>query len=195
MTLIELLVGLVITSLMLAGGYAALTTLVDHRASVAHSLDEVAHAASVRRSLEGWLAGAMLRPDGTGPAFRGMDGLDAGNDDDELAFLAGSSLGPEWDESAVRLYVDRDEKTPERGLVAEVGPARGTARERVELVPGASGLQVTYLSALSRDPVWLPSWISETVLPRAIELRVGGAPDSIPPLLRLPVLVTLGDVR
>jgi type II secretory pathway component PulJ len=195
MTLIELLVGLVITSLMLAGGYAALTTLVDHRAHVARSLDEVAHAASVRRSLTGWLAGAMLRPDGTGPEFRGLDGIDAGNDDDELAFLAGTNLGPEWDESAVRLFVDRDPRTPERGLVAEVGSPRGSARDRVELVPGASGLQVTYLSALSRDPVWLPSWISTTVLPRAIELRVGGAPDSIPPLLRLPVVVTLGEAR
>lgn len=195
MTLIELLVGLVITSLMLAGGYAALTSVVDHREHVTRSLDEVAHAASVRRSLSGWLAGAMLRPDGTGPEFRGLDGLDAGRDDDELAFLAGTSLGPEWDESAVRLYVDRDEKTPERGLVAEVGPAAGSARERVELVPAAWGLQVTYLSALSRDPVWLPSWISTTVLPRAIELRVAGPPDSIPPLLRLPVLVTLGEAR
>ena len=89
----------------------------------------------------------------------------------------------------------RDEKTPERGLVAEVGPARESKRERVELVPGASALQVTYLSALSRDPVWLPSWISTTVLPRAVELRVGGAPDSIPPLLRLPILVTLAEAR
>lgn len=195
MTLIELLVGLVITSLMLAGGYAALTSVVDHRAHVTRDLDEVAHAASVRRSLTGWLGGAMLRADGTGPEFRGLDGLDAGNDDDELAFLAGSNLGPEWDESAVRLFIDRDEKTPERGLVAEVGNPRESRRERVMLVPGASGLEVKYLSALSRDPVWLPSWISTTVLPRAVELRVAGPPDSIPPLLRLPVLVTLAEAR
>lgn len=192
MTLVELMVGLVITSLMLAGGYAALTSVVDHRAHVTRSMDEVAHAASVRRSLAGWLGGAMLRPDGTGPEFRGLDGIDG---HDELAFLAGSHLGPEWDESAVRLYVDRDPETPERGLVAEVGSPRTSARERVELVPGASALEVRYLSALSREPVWLPSWISTTVLPRAVELRVGGAPDSIPPLLRLPVLVTLAEAR
>lgn len=195
MTLVELMVGLVITSLMLAGGYAALTSVVDHREHVTRSMDEAAHAASVRRSLAGWLGGAMLPPDGTGPEFRGLDGLDAGNDDDELAFLAGTSLGPEWDLSAVRLYLDRDPKTPERGLVAEVGSPHASARERVELVPGASGLEVRYLSALSRDPVWLPSWISTTVLPRAVELRVEGAADSVPPLLRLPVLVTLGEAR
>ncbi len=195
MTLVELLVGLVITSLMLAGGYAALASVVDHRARVTRELDEVAHAASVRRSLAGWLAGAMLRADGTGPEFRGLDGADAGTDDDELAFLAGTHLGPEWDESAVRLFIDRDDETPERGLVAEVGSPRDSRRERVVLVPGASGLEVRYLSALSRDPVWLPSWISTTVLPRAVELRVAGPADSIPPLLRLPVLVTLAEAR
>lgn len=195
MTLVELMVGLVITSLMLAGGYAALTSVVDHRAHATRAMDEVAHAASVRRSLAGWLGGAMLRPDGTGPEFRGLDGIDGGDGDDELAFLAGTSQGPGWDESAVRLYIDRDPGTPERGLVAEVGSPRAGARERVELVPGASGLEVRYLSALSREPVWLPSWISTTVLPRAVELRVGGAPDSIPPLLRLPVLVALAEAR
>jgi prepilin-type N-terminal cleavage/methylation domain-containing protein len=195
MTLIELLVGLVITSLMLAGGYAALATMMDHRENVTRSLDEVTHAASVRRTLTGWLSGAMLRADGFGAEFRGLDGLDDGFDDDELAFRSGNTLGPEWEESAVRLYVDRDPSTPERGLVAEVGPAQGTARERVELVAGASGLQVSYLSALSREPVWLPSWISTTVMPRAIQLQVAGPPDSIPPLLRLPVLITLGDTR
>ena len=60
-------------------------------------------------------------------------------------------------------------------------------------MPAATGLRARYLSALSAQPVWLASWISSSILPRAVELRVEApAADSVPPLLRVPVLVSLG---
>ncbi|HEX6369725.1 MAG TPA: prepilin-type N-terminal cleavage/methylation domain-containing protein [Longimicrobium sp.] len=195
MTLLELLVGLAVTGLVLAAGYGALASISDHRQRAAGALDEAARAAAIRRTLTEWIAAARLEPDGTGPEFRGVDAVDAGRDDDELTFLTGAAAGREGGVPVVRLFVDRDPATPERGLVAELGGWRGAARERVELAPAARGLQVRYLSALSRDPVWLPGWISSTVLPRALELRVDAAPDSLPPLLALPVAAALGDAR
>jgi hypothetical protein len=97
----------------------------------------------------------------------------------------------------VRLYVDRDPSTVERGFVASVREWRGAGpEERLELVPAATGLRIRYLSALSAQPVWLPSWISSSVLPRAVEMRVEApTADSVPPLLRLPLLVSLGGER
>jgi hypothetical protein len=195
MTLLELMVGLAVTGLVLAAGYAALASMADHRQRAAQALDESARAASIRRTLAGWLAGARLTPEGTGPEFRGVDGVDGGHDDDELSFLTTAAAAPGGGEPAVRLFVDRDPETAERGLVAELGGWRGAARERVELAPSARGLDVRYLSGISLEPVWLPSWISSSVLPRAVEMRVDADPDSLPPLLRLPILVALGDAR
>jgi hypothetical protein len=91
--------------------------------------------------------------------------------------------------------IDRDPKTPERGLVAEVvHPTRHTA-ERVELAGAADGLRVRYLSGLPSDTTWFPSWISKTVLPRGIEIVVEAAhPDSLPLSLRRPIRMPLGVV-
>lgn len=196
MTLLELLVGLAVTGLVLAAGYAALASISDHRRRAAQALDDAVRAAAIRRTVAEWVAGARLEPDGTGPEFRGVDAVDGGHADDEISFLTGAaSAAPAGGVPVVRLFVDRDPATAERGLVAELGGWRGGARERVELAPAATGLRVSYLSALSRDPVWLPGWISSTVLPRAVELRVEADPDSLPPLLALPLVAALGDAR
>lgn len=195
MTLLELLVGLAVTGLVLAAGYGALASISDHRRRAAGALDEAARAAAIRRTLTEWVAGARLAPDGDGPEFRGLDAVDSGRDDDELAFWTTAAAAPDGGVALVRLYVDRDPETAERGLVAELGGWRGGTTERVELAPDARGLQVRYLSALSSEPVWLPGWISSTVLPRAVELRVTAAPDSLAPLLALPVVAALGDAR
>jgi hypothetical protein len=45
-------------------------------------------------------------------------------------------------------------------------------------------------------PRWLPSWISTTALPDGLRLELSPAPgDSLPALLRLPLLVPLGNAR
>ena len=195
MTLLELLVGLTITGLVLAAGYAALASVADHRRRASEAAEEVARAAAVRRTLTAWLAGARLEPFQGGPEFRGVDGTDGAHDDDELSFLTAVPIGARA-YPTIRLYVDRDEKTPERGLVAEVGEWRRPESERVVLMPEATGLEVRYLSGISAERVWLPSWISGTVLPRALELRVAATgADTLPPLLRLPVTIALGDAR
>lgn len=196
MTLMELLVGLVITGLVLALGYGALQAAVDHRARVAEATSEVEETVRVRRALTSWLGGARLSLELVGPDYRGVDDLHGAWDDDELRFLTEAPTFLGTSTTVVRLFVDRDDATPERGLVAELTEWRGTRSQRIELVSGAKGLNIRYLSSISEEQIWNDSWVSTTVLPAAVELRLAwAAADSAPPLLRLPVLVPLGSAR
>lgn len=196
MTLIELLVGLAITGMILAAGYGAFAAAVDHRHRAAGAAEDVVRAAAIRATLVSWLAGARLTADEGGPEFRGIDGVQGSHDDDDLSFLttAPTSLGPAH--TLVRLYIDRDNDTPERGLTAEMVEWRGTRAERVELIPQATALDIRYLSSVPGDRYWAPSWISRTVLPAGVEVSIrADAEEEIPPLLRLPVLAVLAGAR
>lgn len=196
MTLMELVVGLTVTGIALSAGYAAFASVVDHRTRAA----EAAHAATteyaIRATLESWLAGARVGVEPGGPQFRGLDGVHEGYADDELWFVTTAETGLDVRETVVRLYVDREEETPEAGLTAELGERRGLARRRIEIDRGVIGLNAEYLSGVLGEPRWLPSWISSTVLPDGVrlELRTGQA-DTLPPLLRRPLVVPLGNTR
>ena len=192
-TLIELVVSLTVIGLVSAAGYAALGWMAEARRGAAESTDAVARAAAVRRSLGDWLGGARLTIEEDGVEFRGVDGERDGAADDELTFLttAGTPLGE--GETMVRLFVDRDERTPERGVVAELTDRRRGDRRRVmEVEPGATQLEVRYLTGVGGSRRWVPSWISTTVLPAGVEVRIGAEQeDGLPSLLRLPLLVPL----
>jgi len=196
MTLLELLVGLTITGMALAAGYGALATTLDQRERAVRATEGVEAAARVRRTLIAWVAGARLEPDASGPEFQGIDAEEGAWPDDELSFLTSAStpLGPA--RTVVRLGIDHDPRTPERGLVADLREWRGTRAQRVELIPQARGLELRFLSGTHREQSWLDSWISTSILPAGVELRVRAEePDSVPPLLRLPVVVPLGGAR
>ena len=178
MTLLELVVALAIIGLAVSAGFGALAMLGDrqHAADAAEGRD--ARAAAVRHELVTWLADARLVPDDGGPEFRGLDGVrdDADAPNDAVSLL----------------FVDRDSATPEHGLTASFAPWRGTAVRRVELDPHVAGLNIRYLSASLGRLSWFPSWVTSTLLPSGLEVRLIPAPgDSLPALLRLPILVPL----
>ncbi|HKG95924.1 MAG TPA: prepilin-type N-terminal cleavage/methylation domain-containing protein, partial [Gemmatimonadaceae bacterium] len=116
MTVIELVVGLTVTALALTAGYATLGTMVDHRARIREEAAETVRAAAVRRAVADWLAGAYVMGVPMSPAFQVVDRRDRGRADDELSFLttARTPLGAGGGVT-VRLFVDRDARTPERG--------------------------------------------------------------------------------
>jgi prepilin-type N-terminal cleavage/methylation domain-containing protein len=196
MTLIELVVALTITGLVMASGYAAFSTMADRRAAATRSMDEVERAAAVRSTLAEWLTSSELTIEDDDVVFRGLDGVHDGLPDDELWFRTNAATGISSGSSKVRLFIERNDSTPERGLVASVefGPTR--ARRLVELETRATSLDVRYLSGLHGTRDWGTSWVSTTVLPLAVDVRLGGGPsDSLPPLLRLPLLVALEGAR
>jgi len=192
MTLLELIVGLTVTALVLTAGFAAATAIGDGRGQLEAAMDAVARQASARAEIISWVSGATLLADEGGPQFRGLDGVRQDAPDDQLTFLTTSPTPLGTGNVIVRLYVDRDDATPERGLTAAFAEWRGTATTRIELDPRVQGLDIRYLSSFQFRSGWLPSWISSTLLPSGVELLLVAAPgDTLPPLLRLPMVVPL----
>lgn len=195
MTLLELMIGLVIMAAALSAGYGAFTGVADQRARAAEAMQAAAGAAQVRRTVVEWLQSARLTTREGGPAFIGLDRTRAGRPDDELSFLTSASWPGDGGDQVIRLSIDRAAETPERGLVAQVSEWPGLGSERIELVPGATGLDIVYLAEL-RDRQWLPSWISSSGLPLGVRIVLeGSGPDVLPPLLQLPILVAVGESR
>jgi type II secretory pathway pseudopilin PulG len=190
MTLLELIVGITVTGLALTAGFGALGMVGDRRARLEASMNAVAHAATLRADLAAWVGDARLVADEGGPNFRGLDGVRGHIPDDDLTFLTTAPTPLGTGETIVRLYIDRDSATAERGLTAVFAEWRGVSLTRVELDTSVVGLDIRYLSGVLGRRAWLPSWISSTLLPAGVELRlIAATPDSLAPLLQLPVLV------
>jgi prepilin-type N-terminal cleavage/methylation domain-containing protein len=192
LSLIELVVALAITGLVMAAGYGALGSIADQHRRIEHAGTALATAVAERQSLSSWLAGAHLTVEEGGPAFRGLDGVSGDSADDELTFLTTAPTPLGASETIVRLYVDRDERTPERGFTAVFSEWRGTATARWEIDPRVTGLDIRYRSSLLSGAAWLPSWISTSILPAGLVVTLAGdGPDTLPTLLRLPIVVPL----
>jgi prepilin-type N-terminal cleavage/methylation domain-containing protein len=204
LTLIELVVAVTIAGIVLAAGYAALGQIADSRQRARAATDVVSRSAAIRRTIRAWVAGARLTIEEDAVVFRGLDGVHDGGDDprtrsrfdlpdDEVTFLTTATTPLGANGTVVRIFVDRDEKTPERGLVARLTELGSVRAATVELEPHVSSLDVRYLSSVLGAPQWLPSWISSSVMPGGVELRIGAlSADSLPPLLSLPLTVAFG---
>ena len=190
-TLIELIVSLTITGAVLSAGFAAFRTVLDRRDVAAAMLDEISRAAGERELLRTWIEAARLPHQGE-PAFAGLDVRSGKLPDDNLTLLTAAAAELDGVEAIVHLGVDRDERTPERGLVAHLTGWPAGDRRTIQIDPRVTGLELRYFSLPLGDRGWLPSWVSSTILPSAVELRLLG--DSLPPLLRLPLLVPVGGV-
>ena len=196
MTLLELIVGLTVTAMVISAGMGAVAMLADRRQAAAELMRAESRAAAARQALVGWLAGARLTADDGGPSFRGLDGVRDDLPDDELSFLTTARTPLGQGEAVVRIYLDRDDATPEEGLTAEFAEWRGLETRRVELDPRVRGLDIRYVSRVLGGRIVLPSWISSTVLPAGVEVALlPGAGDTLPPLLARPMLVTFREGR
>lgn len=196
MTLLELVVGLTVAGLVLAAGYDAFSSMVDHSERAAEAADAEVRAAAKREALFSWLAGARLTVEEAGPPFRGLDGVFEDRPDDQLTFLTTGTTPLDVRHTIVRLYVDRDEETPERGLTADFAEWRGPGTTRVEIEPRVVGLNFRYQTSIRPDNRWLPSWISSSVMPLGVEMTLTTAPeDTLPPLLAQPIVVAFESAR
>lgn len=195
-TLLEVMVGLTVAGLALGSGMAALG-FVGERAATAEAAVAVAlDGATSRQLLVDWLAGARLRATNGVDTFQGLDVEYEGLPDDILLFPSTAETHLRTGESIVRLYIDRNEETPERGLVVELTIQRGRPSRVVELVPDAAGLQLRYLpeSNGSVPQEWSDQWLSRNQLPRGLELTIVPEPGAqLHPLLLYPIRVALGS--
>jgi prepilin-type N-terminal cleavage/methylation domain-containing protein len=195
-TLIEVLVGMTVAAIALMAGFAALTFVRDSAVAAERVMQHSLSGATARTQLVDWLTGARLQGPNRAGVFDGLDAETSGKADDQLILPTTARTPLRVRNSLVRLYIDRDTETPEQGLVAELWERLRDERKRVELVPQAEELDVHYLPSVAEATEWLPSWTGQDQLPRAVEIVITPvAGDSLPPLLRLPIRVTLATLR
>lgn len=190
MTLLELVVGVTVTGLAFSAGFGALGVLGDRRERLEASMNAAASAATVRADIIAWLADCRLVAEEGGPNFRGLDGVRAGIPNDDVTCLTTAPTPLGAGETIVRLHVDRDTATVERGLTAAFTEWRGSAVTRIPLEPSVVGMDARFLSGVLGRRTWIPSWVSSSLLPAGIEIRLLTAPsDTLAPLLRVPIVV------
>ena len=203
-TLLELLVALVVAGAAVAIGYAGLVSVSEASARSRASSQPVFAAAAARSALSAWLSSATLM-EGTHPQpFRGVHRTDGPTRSDQLttAISNGGSLRP--GPRRLRVWVDTDPLTPQRGPVVELAPIgddRLASTDTLEIAPSATGLALRYLVLVDGRERWVDEWVSQSQLPRAVELRLlefararlGAVDDvpSLPPLLTIPIVVPI----
>lgn len=198
-TLLEVLVGLIIASIALTAGFAALTFVGDRARAAEVATLTALEGATTRALLVEWLAGARGRSPNRAGSFQGQDGEAQGLDTDELIFPTTARTPLHVPNTLVRLYIDEDDETPERGLVAEMIERLQDEPRRFELVPSAARMTLRYLPDFGGSPgiEWVDGWMmTQTRLPRAVEITLEPARgDSLPLLLRYPIRVTMGTLQ
>lgn len=195
-TVIELLFGLAVLALVASIGTGTLYVLGGSRSESRDALDTVRRDAALRRTIVEWLEGAHGTLGATSGAFQLVDATHLGHNSDILTFTttAHTSLGTP--ETTIRLYIDDDRRTPESGLTAELASWPGGPVQRIELDSAVTTLDVRCLTSLIGDRQWVSSWTSTSLLPRAVRLQLGGAPNHpIAPLLKLPIVVAVEGGR
>ena len=195
MTLVELIVALVVTGMVAALGAGAFSTVVDSRARTRDVTYAVTNAAAARSLVVSWLSSGRVSTMAERPPS--TTGLNLADDDDAVLVVATTSTPLNSGETVVLLYIDRDEETPEKGLVARLesldlgsDQVQASVTRLVQLDSTVTGLLVEYLDEQARR--WIPR--REAVTRSAVAVRMtlsATAPDTLPPLLRLPVVQAL----
>lgn len=195
-TLMEVLIGLTVAALALTAGFATLGFLSDSDEPVDLASALALRGATTRNLLTEWLAESRYQAGRRGETFQGLDGEVYGTPADELIFPTTASTPLGVGTTVVHLYIDDDEATPERGLVAGLTELMTDEPRLVELVPEAGSLELRFLLRVEGTTgEWVDGWISNQ-LPGAIHLTLGPTRyDTLPPLLRLPLLVPLEAIR
>jgi hypothetical protein len=192
----EVLIGLTVAALALTAGFATLGFISDTDEPVDTASALALRGATSRNLLTEWLGEARYRAGRRGMTFQGLDDEVYGTETDEIIFPTTASTPLGVGTTVVRLFIDQDNDTAERGLVAELTELITDEPRLVELVPEAGSLTLRYLLHIEGTTgEWVDGWISNQ-LPRAIELVLGpNRYDTLPPLLRYPLLVPLEATR
>ena len=180
MTLLEVIVALTVAGAALAAGAAVLGFLTDQQART--GAQGITSASAVRSTMRLWTSEARLFTEGDAE-FRGVpEGRAAvtritptrDQHDAELTFITVAQTDVSPSGTHVHLHIEKSTgSTHARGLVAELTPwRRRGAPVIVSLAPNAVAFRARYLASLFGRPVWQDSWISTSVLPAAVEIRV-----------------------
>jgi len=199
-TVLELMIGLTLVALVASIGTATLSLFAREERLRRDATDDLVRELAIRRTIVAWLEGAhasrATSNGSAGAGFQLIDKTQHGRDTDVLAFTTTAPTPLGTGETTVALYVDADERTPEVGLTAELTSWPSGPSTRLQLDSTVVAMNVRCLTALLGSRRWVPSWMSTSVLPRGIELKLGGARvGAFSPVLQMPILVAVEGGR
>lgn len=199
LTLLELQFGLLIVAVVASIGTATLSVLADARQNRLEDATNVLERdAALRRTIITWLEGAHTAIGGNATlsgAFQLIDATRHGRDADVLVFTTSARTPLGTPETTVRLAIGEDNSGP-KGLVADMSSWPGGPTAQLQLDSTIASLDVRCLTNLLGGRRWVPNWVSTSVVPRGIELRLRGASNkSVSPMLSMPIVVALEGGR
>ena len=209
MTLMELVIGLAITGMMAAAGAGAFASIIDHKRDIQTASVRTERAGALREMIKSWIYAGTIQiqrgggPRGltrtlTGAGAAGSRGLNstaavsaAQAAGDEIAFTT-TALNPSLLANVrIRLYVDADANTPEKGLSIEYQPSAQLPLVRKMLDSTIDSLKVEYLD--NRTNRWFAATEAATITPYAVRLSFHSADTAQSPLLLLPMIFPIGN--
>ena len=206
MTLMELVIGLAITGMMATAGAAAFTSIVDHRETVKKANAATERASALREMIRSWILNGFVRVDiGGGP--RGLsragqatrvtmrtgntvvDLTPAKNSGDQVTIVTSAVNPSMMPNLSIRLYIDVDDNTPEKGLTMEYQPNPQSSLTRRMLDSTITTLTLEYLDG--RMQRWLESSQAATIgNVRATRISFASSDTSVASrLLSIPITV------
>jgi type II secretory pathway pseudopilin PulG len=212
MTLMELVIGLAITGMMAAAGAGAFSSIIAHRRIIRDASVDTERAAAFREMLETWInagtvqiqrgggprgltrgVGAALPTGGRGGITSNTAAVSAATAiGDEITFTT-TALNPAFTANArIRLYIDGDDNTPERGLTMEYQPNLQQPLVRRMLDSTIDTLKVEYLDP--RTDKWVRASEAATIATQtAVRVTLlPGEKHTIPAILQVPMIFMIG---
>lgn len=205
-TLLELAVALTITAALGAIGAAAFRQVIAQRDLVREATVSTERAAAVRALLRGWVQSGDVEPPSMTRSINGMTimhrrepVLDARTralavtparpTGDELYLSTWAAELPTHSYARIRLFVDDDPDTPERGLTMEYRSSSEDPWFRRQLDPAIIAMTVEYLD--EQRARWTSATAARNTRPVAVRIMFTHASDDTR-LWRLPLTFPVG---
>jgi prepilin-type N-terminal cleavage/methylation domain-containing protein len=206
MTLMELSVAIAITGMMAAAGAATFSSIIDHRRVIRESTVATERAVALRDMIRGWIAAGTISiqsggvPRGLSSSTRiATPGMATGvtaaaSTGDELTITTTALTPSQSPSTRIRLFVDGDDNTPERGLTIEYQGSNNSPLQRRQLDTAIAAMTVEFLD--NRTGRWYAATQASAITPIAVRFSFAAAEgDSIPRILSLPFEYRMGDVQ
>jgi hypothetical protein len=165
-------------------------------------------AAALRETIDSWIgAGTVQIQRGGGPRGLTRGAATAGaaskNPMDASAVSAAQAAGDEISFTTtalnpsllpnvrIRLFVDADNNTPEKGLTIEYQPNAQMPLVRLMLDSTIDTLKVEFLD--SRTNEWFDALQAATISPRGVRITLHSSDSTAAPILGLPMIFPIGN--
>lgn len=212
MTLMELIVSLVVLALAATIGAGAFESLIDHRRIVSDATVSTERAAALREMVRDWLAAgsvqiqrgggpnlgrtsaaaAIAAPTTSAASTTGTVTTAAQGIGDDITFTTSAPSPAMQQNVRIRLYIDADPATPEKGLSIEFQPNTATPLQRRMLDSSVDSMTVEYLDR--RTNRWYGASQAATITPRAVRVTLLGTEGkNLPRLLQVPIVLPIGN--